>query len=411
MSTAPTATLDATADATAAGRPEIRLLAGRHKRVRAGHPWIFSNEIDMTAAVRGLDPGTLVTARDAAGKPVGVAMFNPRSLIAARLLGPDPAAKIDRDFFTKAMGRAFDLRTRLFDAPYYRAVHAEADGLPGLIVDRYGDVLVLQINTAGMALLLDEVLAALDAVAGPAAVLLRNVGPARALEGLEEETSWAKGAGRDTIEVIENGVRFAADAAGGQKTGWYYDQRENRRLVAGLARGARVLDLYSYLGGFGIQAAAAGADRVVMVDRSQPALALAERSAQLNNVAERCKCVRGNVFYELERFAKAGQRYDIVVADPPAFVKTKKDLRVGARGYRKLARLSAGLVAPGGFLFTASCSHHVSADLFAGEVRGGLSAAGRTGRILSAGGAGPDHPVHPHLPESAYLKYQLLQLD
>lgn len=408
MSTPPTATPEAS---TAALRPEIRLLPGRHKRVRAGHPWIFSNEIDMTAEARGLDPGTLVTARDAAGAPVGVAMFNPRSLIAARLLGPDPAAEIDRDFFTAALGRAFDLRARLFDAPYYRAVHAEADGLPGLIVDRYGDVLVLQINTAGMALLLEEVLAALDAVAGPAAVLLRNVGPARALEGLEEETGWAKGAGRDTVEVIENGVRFAADVAGGQKTGWFYDHRENRALVAGLARGARVLDLYSYLGGFGIQAAAAGADQVVMLDRSQPALALAERSAQLNDVVERCSFVRGNAFYELERFATAGQRYDIVVADPPAFVKTKKDLRAGARGYRKLARLSARLVAPGGFLFTASCSHHVSAELFAGEVRAGLAAAGRSGRILSAGGAGPDHPVHPHLPESAYLKYQLLQLD
>jgi 23S rRNA (cytosine1962-C5)-methyltransferase len=231
------------------------------------------------------------------------------------------------------------------------------------------------------------------------------------LEGLAQETRWVKGVRDGPVEMVENGVRFLADLAGGQKTGWYFDHRENRALVARFARDARVLDLYSYLGGFGIQAAAAGAAEVVMVDRSEPALALAERSAALNGVAEKCRLVRANVFGEMERRAAAGERFDVVVADPPAFVKSKKDLRAGARGYRKLARLAAALVAPGGLLFTASCSHHMGGDPFTEELRRGIAAAGRTGRILYAGGAGPDHPVHLHLPENAYLKTRLVQLD
>lgn len=401
--------------AESAARPSIRFLAGRHRRVQSGHPWIFSNEIDMTADARGLTPGTLVTVQDVGGSGLGVAMFNPNSLIAARMLARNPAVRIDGAFLTERLERAFALRGRLFDTPYYRAVHAEADGLPGLIVDRYGEVLVLQVGAAGMELLLDELLSALDRVAAPEAVLLRNTGPARELEGLQQDTRWVRGAERKTVELTEGGVRFLADLAGGQKTGWYYDHRDNRALVARLAGGGggggRVLDLYSYLGGFGLQAAVAGAGEVVMVDRSQPALGLAEQSAELNGVAGKCRVVRANVFYELERLAKAGERFDMVVADPPAFVKTRKDLRAGARGYRKLARLAAAVTAPGGFLFTASCSHHVSAEAFAEQVRGGLAAARRSGRILYEGGAGPDHPVHTALPESGYLKFQLLQLD
>ena len=206
-------------------------------------------------------------------------------------------------------------------------------------------------------------------------------------------------------------MTFLADLAGGQKTGWFFDQRENRALVARFADGARVLDLYCYLGGFGIQALAHGSREATLVDRSQPALTLAETSAAENGVASRCRIVRANAFEAMRLMAKSGERFDIVVADPPSFVKSKKEVRRGAQGYRKMVRLAAPLVAPGGLLFAASCSHHVDPNLFGEQIRRGLAGAARFGRILYAGGAAPDHPVHPFLPETAYLKFQLLQLD
>jgi 23S rRNA (cytosine1962-C5)-methyltransferase len=390
--------------------PELRLMPGRHKRARAGHPWIFSNEIAMTAAAKGLIPGTVVRFAEDSGAPLGIGFFNPHSLIAGRLVTRD-ATPVDGTLIEARLRRALDLRTRLCDSPYYRLVHAEADGLPGLIVDRYGDVAVVELNAAGMELMRAEVLAALAATIAPAAVLLKNDGSARTLEGLKGEIGWTGPTPPGPVEVVENGVRFLADLAGGQKTGWFYDHRPNRALVAGFAKGSRVLDLFSYLGGFGIQAAAAGAADVVMVDRSQPALDLAAESAALSGVAERCSFIRAYAFDEMEKRAGAGERFDVVVADPPAFVKSRKDLAAGARGYRKMVRLAAPLVAPGGLLFAASCSHHVDAALFAEQVRRGLADARRGGRILYAGGAGPDHPVHCFLPETAYLKYQLLQVD
>ena len=389
---------------------DVRLLPGRHKRARTGHPWIFSNEVEMTAAVKALPPGTVVTFRESGGAAIGGGFFNPHSLIAGRLLTRD-AAPVDRALIGRRIGAALALRTRLFDAPFYRLVHSEADALPGLIVDRYRDIAVVEINAAGMEQIKHDVLAALDAAIAPRAVLLKNDGPARSLEGLPSEVAWRGAPPDGPVEIVENGVRFLADLAGGQKTGWFYDHRANRALAARFAANGSVLDLFSYLGGFGIQAAAAGASRVVMIDRSQPALDLATRSAALNGVAERCSFMRAYAFDAMESFAVGGERFDVVIADPPAFVKSRKDLASGARGYRKMVRLAAPLVAPGGILFAASCSHHVDAAMFAEEVRRGLADARRTGRILFAGGAGPDHPVHPFLPESAYLKFQLLQLD
>ena len=390
--------------------PDIRLLAGHHKRARSGHPWIFSNEIDMTPAAKALPPGIVARFQEAGGAPLGAGFFNPHSLIAGRLLTRDGTA-VDAALIARRIDAALALRARLFDTPFYRLAHSEADGLPGLIVDRYGDIAVVEINAAGIERMKDDVLAALDAAIAPKAVLLKNDGPARAHEGLPAEIAWRGDAPNAPVEIVENGVRFLADLAGGQKTGWFYDHRESRAAVARLASGGRVLDLFSYLGGFGIQAAVAGAASVQMVDRSQPALDLAARAAALNSVEERCRCTRAYAFDEVERLAAAGERFDVVVADPPAFVKSKKDLASGVRGYRKMVRLAAALVAPGGILFAASCSHHVDVALFAEQVRRGLADARRDGRILQSGGAGPDHPVHPFLPETGYLKFQLLQLD
>jgi 23S rRNA (cytosine1962-C5)-methyltransferase len=402
----------ATLPSDGTGHPRVRLQPGRQKRARAGHPWIFSNEIDMTTKARALPPGGIATLVDSGGAALGTATFNPHPLISARLLTGREDAVIDRDFLARRISHALELREALFDAPYYRLVWSEADRLPGLVIDRFGDAVSVQANTAGMDRLLPEILAALYIVLAPKTVVLRNDNAGRGLENLPTESIVAKGdLGGAPVEVIENGVTFLADLAAGQKTGWFYDHRENRARVARLAKHRRVLDMYSYTGGFGIQAAISGAAAVVCVDRSEATLGLAEQAARMNNVADRCEFVRGDSFNTLGRLADSGETFDMVISDPPAFVKSKKDLRNGLKGYRKLARLAANCVAPGGFLFAASCSYHVDGAGFAEQIRGGLRDAHRSGRIIYSGGAGPDHPVHPYLPESAYLKSVMLQLD
>jgi 23S rRNA (cytosine1962-C5)-methyltransferase len=393
-----------------ATRPVVTIQAGRQKRAAQGHPWVYSNEIAMDAATKALAPGTLVTLKAANGEALGVAMFNPHPLVSARILDRDPGRVIDEDFFAARLTAALGLRARLYDRPFYRLIHAEADGLPGLVVDRYGDVLVCEINSAGIDRLEAEFLAACDRILRPRAIVLRNDSSARGVEGLPV-IQRVIGDVSGPIPVEENGARCLADPVGGQKTGWFYDQRENRRAVAALANGARVLDLYCFTGGFALTAARAGAREIIAIDRSEPALALARKAAEDDAAATACRFERAEVFEKLESLATAKEFFDIVIADPPAFVKSRKDLGPGLRGYRKLARMAATLVSPGGFLFLASCSHNVELGDFAEAVRRGLHDAGRTGRILLTSGAGPDHPVHPFLPESAYLKAQLLALD
>ncbi|MDE0057072.1 MAG: class I SAM-dependent rRNA methyltransferase [Defluviicoccus sp.] len=392
-------------------RPAIRLVPGRHKRMRAGHPWAFSNEIAMSREAKALPPGAVVRLEDSAGGPLGAAMFNPRPLISARILSRDPDAAVDRDFLAARLSRALALRERLYDTPYYRLAWSEADGLPGLVLDRYGDAAAAQINTAGMDRLAGALTEAIFEAIGLRSIVWRNDTAARGLEGLPSGTAQAGAPVDAPVEIAENGVRFLVDLGQGQKTGWFYDHRENRARVAALACDADVLDAYSYLGGFGLQAAAAGARSVLCLDRSEPALALGAEAARLNGLAGACAFQRGEVFATLEAFARDGRSFDVVVCDPPAFVKSKKDLATGLKGYRKLIRLAAACLRPGGFLFAASCSHHVDASQFAEAVRGALRGIGRSGRVLHRGGAGPDHPVHPFLPESAYLKSALLQLD
>jgi len=392
--------------------PSVLMRAGEDRRLRLGHPWAFSNEILMEPATKALAPGSPVVLRAAGGDALGVATFNPHSLIAARVVCSDGDARLDRGLIETRLAAALQLRTRLYaGVPHYRLVHAEADGLPGLIVDRYGDVCVIQTNTAGMDRLTDDILAALDAVVAPAAVLLKNDSPARKLEGLELEARILKGEITGAVDLIENGARFVCDPAGGQKTGWFFDQRDNRAMVAAFAAGARVLDTYAYAGGFGVLAAVNGAADVRLVDRSQPALDLAKQAAEANSVAARCHFTRAEVFDELARLDKQNERFDIVICDPPAFVKSRKDIKPGAQGYRKMTRLAAPLVVPGGLLFVASCSHLVDPTLFAEQVKRGLHDASREARVLRATGAGMDHPVHPSLPETAYLKGLLLALD
>jgi 23S rRNA (cytosine1962-C5)-methyltransferase len=389
--------------------PSVLLRAGEDRRVRAGHPWVFSNEILMDAETKALPPGSLVILRAPGGEALGLATFNPHSLIAARVLSSNPEASIDALFLGRRLAQAAALRDRLVGVPYYRLIHAEADGLPGVIVDRFGDALVVQVNTAGMELLTPVLLEALEAELSPKTIVLKNDSPVRPLEGLKRGTTVVKGDVAQPIELSENDARFVADLSGGQKTGWFYDQRDNRRFMAGLAKDASVLDVYSYSGGFGVLAAARGARSVICVDRSQPALDAAKASASLNGVDSKVSFEKGEAFEALEKLA--GKSFDIVICDPPAFVKSRKDIKIGAQGYRKLVRLAAPLVAKGGFFFAASCSHLVDPPLFAEQMRRGLRDAGRTGRILRSSGAALDHPVHPGLPETAYLKALTLQLD
>jgi 23S rRNA (cytosine1962-C5)-methyltransferase len=338
-------------------------------------------------------------------------MFNPHTLLAARLLDRDAARPIGRRFMVRRLERALKLREKLYRTPYYRLVHAEADGLPGLVIDRFGGVLVVQSNAAGMAVLEPLVIEALTTLLSPEAIVLRNDSPARILEGLPQEVKVALGRVDGPVAVEENGLLFAADVLAGQKTGWFFDQRDNRSFVAGLARDARAIDFYCYSGGFAVAAARGGATSVTGIDRSEGALALAATAAERNGVSEICEFRRSEVFAEAAALAAAGERFDVVIADPPAFARSRRDVPAALRGYRKLARLTAALATPGGFVFLASCSHNVGAAEFAEAVRRGLADAGRTGRILREAGAGPDHPVHMALPETAYLKSLTLALD
>jgi 23S rRNA (cytosine1962-C5)-methyltransferase len=336
-------------------------------------------------------------------------MFNPHSLIAARLLDRASAAAIDAAWVHRRLQAAVALRQRVCDTPFHRLVHAEADHLPGLIIDRYGDVAVLQANSAGMDRLTPLIVQALTALLPLRAVVARNDAAARKHEGLAESVTLLAGENA-AAEVQEGGVRFPVDPLTGQKTGWFFDQRPNRDRMAALASGARVLDVCCHVGAFGLRCAAAGAAAVTLVDASAPALAHAQQAADINGLADRVTVRRDDAFDALAALATAGERFDVVICDPPAFAKSRKDAEAGLRAYGRLARLAAAVVAPGGFLFLASCSHHAPLDAWAAQNAFGLHRARREGRILFTGGAGPDHPVHPHLPETAYLKAQLFQL-
>lgn len=393
-------------------RPQIRLRAGAHRRAAHGHPWIYSNEVVMDAATKALPAGAPVTIMSASGQNLGVWSFNPTPLISARLLDRKAETRIDRSFLADRLTHALALRTRLFDQPYYRLIHAEADALPGLIVDRYGDILVVQQNAAAVDILRQPLLEALHETLTPRTIILRNDSPARLMEGLPQcEIEVIGDPPPDHLPLIENGTRYFADALGGQKTGWFFDQRPNRAALAALAQNATVIDYYCYGGGFAIAALKGGAKHAIGVDRSDTALALATKAAEANQLAKRFTAHRGETFADMESRAGRGETFDIVNADPPAFAKTRKDLPTAVRGYRKLARLAAKLVAPDGLLHIASCSHHVGLPEFIAAVAAGITDADRSARILRIGGAGSDHPIHPLLPESAYLKSLLMQID
>lgn len=389
----------------------VKLKQGCARRAKSGSPWVFSNEIDMTSETKNIPAGTLVRLYDANDAFIGVGSFNPHSLISFRKMASDPQTQINASFFAKKFRRCAQTRNALVNSPFYRLVHSEGDGLPGLIIDRFDDIVACQLNTAGTDRLKQEIVDALDEVLKPSCIVLRAESSARALEGLDPLYEVAKGNLPDIVPVRENGIYFFADLKEGQKTGWFYDQRDNRSFVGRLAPNKRCIDFYTYAGGFALHMGIGHAKEIIGVDRSESALALAQKAAEKNELGDKCSWIKDNAFDVLENMNKDKEKFGIVVCDPPAFAKVKKDIAAGLRGYRKMARLAAGLVEKDGFLALGSCSHHVKPDEFFTECMRGLTEAGKTGRVILQAGAGPDHPIHPHLPETAYLKMIVCQID
>jgi 23S rRNA (cytosine1962-C5)-methyltransferase len=384
--------------------PPLRLRKNEDRRLRAGHLWVFSNEVDVRVTpLTDFEPGVLAEVQDARGAPMGTAYVNPRSLIAARLVSRQRNRPLDGDLLRRRLQRALALRESLFPTPHYRLAYGEGDGLPGLIVDRFGGVLVVQVTTAGMERVTEQIVDALRDVVQPTGILLRNDTSGRALEGLESYVQNAFGDIPEVLEIQENGVRFEAPITG-QKTGWFYDHRMNRARMAAYVRGRRVLDVFSYVGGWGVQAAAAGAGEVVCVDASAPALEFVGRSAALNGVAERVSTRRADAFDAMMQLNADGQRFGVVVLDPPAFIKRKKDAKAGEEAYRRANQLAMELLEPDGILVSGSCSYHQPREGLQDAMLRASRRLGRELQILEEGHQGPDHPVHPAIPETAYLK-------
>ncbi|NCO21729.1 MAG: class I SAM-dependent rRNA methyltransferase [Rhodobacterales bacterium] len=392
--------------------PTIRLLPKTDPRpLRRGSPWVFANELVIDRRTRALAAGTIALLEDGERRPMGLVAVNPNSKIIARMLDRNPDAVIDQAWFATRLSRALALRARLFDAPFYRLVHAEADGLPGVVIDRFGDAAVIQPNAAWAEALLQPLVAALIEVTGVTSVVKNATGRARTLEGLDEETVLLTGTLTGPVAVPMNGACYMADLLGGQKTGLFFDQRPNHAFAARLAQGAKVLDVFSHVGGFALAALAAGADRALAVDGSAPALDLAEQGATAGGVAERFATRRGDAFDTMTELATEGAQFDLVICDPPAFAPSKSALEAGVRAYERVARLATPLVAPGGFLALCSCSHAVDLGRFRGACNSGIGRAGRAAQLIHTGAAGPDHPQLPQLAESGYLKALFYRLD
>lgn len=385
--------------------PSLRLKANAERRLRAGHLWVYSNEVDVAATPLSLfQPGDQAILEMAGGKPLGIVAVSPQNLICARLVSRDVRHTLDKSLLVHRLNVALSLREQLFDAPCYRLVYGDSDFLPGLVVDRFGDHLVVQLASAAMERQKDAVIEALVQVLKPRGILLKNDSNARDAEGLTRYVETAFGVVPEWVALEENGVKFEAPVQGGQKTGWFYDHRLNRARLAPYVKGKRVLDLFSYVGGWGVQAAAFGASEVMCVDGSALALDGVERNATLNGVAEKMICVEGDVFAALRDLKAAEERFDVIVADPPAFIKRKKDLKNGEAAYRRLNEAAMRLLNKDGILVSASCSMHLPEDDLQNILLSSARHLDRNIQLLERGAQGPDHPVHPAIAETRYIK-------
>lgn len=384
-----------------------KIILKRTSRIRAGHLWIFSNE--LSASPKHFEPGTLVEVYDAKGDFLGIGYVNPHSLISVRLLTRE-REEINAGFFRKRISAAMHYRKRLFpDLGSCRLVYSEGDFLPGLIVDKYADCLVIQLLTFGMDRLRDIIVSVLDEMVSPSVMVLRNDGQSRVLEGLPLEKGVIKG-DLSVLPVIKEGnILMEVDPLSGQKTGFFLDQRGNRIALAERADGGRGLDLFCYSGAWGMQLAARGM-QVTFVDDSEAALSKARRNAGLNGFEGACDFVKDDVFKFLKRETEAGAAYECVVLDPPAFVKSRAKIKEALRGYREINTLAMRLVRKGGILATSSCSYHVDREAFLEMLRSAAKDAGRSPRLLEFRSQGRDHPVLLSIPETEYLKCAFLEL-
>lgn len=383
----------------------VRLKKNEERRIKQGHMWVFSNEIDTKATpLKAFEAGQQVIVEASNGKALGMGYINPKTLICVRMLSRSPKLEMNMKFLKRRIQAAQALRELSFDAPYYRLVFGDSDGLPGLVIDRFGDVFSVQITTAGMEVVKDDIIQVLDNLYHPTAIMMRNDTKSRELEGLPLYEEVALGALPDEIVIEENGAKFAIPVEGGQKTGWFYDHRMARRRLQEMVKGKRVLDVFSYLGGWGIEAAIAGAESVTCVDASELAINGVERNAELNGVSDKMTLIQGNAFDVLNALKLEEDKYDIVIVDPPAFVKRKKDFKQGSEGYRRINEIAMRVLAPNGVLVSASCSHHMTRDNLLNQVQSAARHIDRTVQLFDQAHQAPDHPVHPAIPETEYLK-------
>ena len=381
------------------------------QHIRHGFPWVYDNEVVTDRRTKAIEPGSVAILEDAERKPLALVAVNPKSRIFCRILDRDLDAEITKDWFAAKLSKALEMRSRLFADPFYRLIHAESDGLPGVIIDRFGDTAVVQPNAAWADARIDQLCEALVEVTGIKTVILNGTGRARGLEGLPEETRVLTGSAPDApIPVPMNGATYMADLIGGQKTGLFYDQRPNHAFATKLSRGAKVLDVFSHVGGFSLASLAGGANSALAVDGSAAALSLAEDGAKASGFEARFSTRKGDAFAVLEALAEEGESFDVVICDPPAFAPNKKALDAGLRAYERIARLATPLVREGGYLGLCSCSHAADLQKFRTASVRGIGRAGRTAQLIHTGFAGADHPLMPQLAESGYLKSLFFRL-
>ena len=390
--------------------PVIYLNKQSDRRLKKGHPWIYSNEVDVQRSpLKTLEPGSLAAVHSASGQFLATAIINPHVLICGRVISRDQDAALDVAFFTTRIRQALALREQCFLQPYYRLVYGDSDFLPGVVIDRFNEHVVVQLTTSGMDRVQDVLLDAVEQVLSPKGVVMLNNHAGRELEGLEDDVRII-GQIPEFLKVVENNTLFEFSAAGGQKTGWFYDHRPNRAVLQQLAPGKRVLDVFSYVGGWGIQAAKAGAESVVCVDASEAAMELVGHNASLNDCLERVSGVRGKAIDALKQLLSEGEKFDIVVLDPPAFIKRRKDQKAGEAAYRHINELGVRLLARDGILVSASCSMPLTDEALTAIVHGAARQHDRRVQQFHAGGQGMDHPVHPLIPETRYIKAQFYRV-
>lgn len=383
----------------------LKLKNHEDRRLREGHLWIYSNEVDVAATpLKDFAAGEQVRVEDSKGKFLGIATVNPNALICGRLVSRDEKYPLSKSLLVHRLQVALSLREQLFDAPFYRLVYGDSDFLPGLVVDRFGDICVVQIASAGMEAVKDEIVEALEKVLSPRGILFKNDGKMREVEGLESYVRVAAGEVPAEVPLEENGVKFLAPVLSGQKTGWFYDHRDSRAELKKLVKGKRVLDVFSYVGGWGVQAAAWGAAEVVCVDGSALALEMVARNAALNGVGDRVKTLQGDAFEIMTSLRASREHFDVVVLDPPAFITRRKDHKNGLVAYRRANELAMRLLDRDGFLVSGSCSLHLSRNELVDVIRASGRHIDRNVQIVHHGHQGADHPVHPSIPETEYLK-------